>query len=187
MTTTLRRVPAAWQRDADGGLCIDRHMRVIGASGEVFCAGDAASASDWNEPHWHQMRLWSQARQMGTFAGLCMVAPSADAEPDVDASLELFTHTTRFFGMRVVLLGRYNGQGLDAGECVSYSRSTTPGADGSGSFVRLLLAHGRLRGAVLIGEEACDLCEMYENLILDGVDLSSYGADLIDLDEDYFD
>jgi hypothetical protein len=26
---------------------------------------------------------------------------------------ELFTHTTRFFGSRVVLLGRYNAQGLD--------------------------------------------------------------------------
>jgi pyridine nucleotide-disulfide oxidoreductase domain-containing protein 1 len=52
---------------------------------------------------------------------------------------------------------------------------------GSGrSFVRVLLLRGRLQGAVLIGET--DLEETFENLILDGLDLSSYGPALLDPD-----
>ena len=43
---------------------------------------------------------------------------------------ELFTHITRFCGRKVVLLGLYNGQGLEeepAEDMVSYSRSTEVG------------------------------------------------------------
>lgn len=47
---------------------------------------------------------------------------------------------------------------------------------------------GRLQGAVLIGET--DLEETFENLILDQMDLSQFGADLlhpsVDI-EDFFD
>ncbi len=32
----------------------------------------------------------------------------------MDFCFELFAHVTRFFGQKVVLLGRYNGQGLEA-------------------------------------------------------------------------
>jgi hypothetical protein len=45
-----------------------------------------------------------------------------------------------------------------------------------------------MAGAALVGET--DLEETFENLILDGVDLSSYGPSLLDPDvdvEDYFD
>lgn len=48
------------------------------------------------------------------------------------------------------------------------------------TFVRVLLLRGRLVGAVLIGET--DLEEAFENLILDGIDLSSYGPALLDPD-----
>ena len=164
-------------------------MRVIAAAEGVFAAGDAASAHGWHQPHWHQMRLWSQARLSGTFAARCMADASSE-EIENDASFDLFAHTTRFFGQRVVLLGCYNGQGVDsdANACVSYSRATPPGPGGAGgSFVRLLLVNGRLGGAVLIGEDACDLCETYEHLILDELDLSAYGPEVLDLDEDYFD
>jgi len=181
-------VPARWQRADDGGLCVDRSMHVLGASADVFAAGDVCSTSGWKQPHWHQMRLWSQARLTGAYAAECMAATT---ERELESpSFELFTHTTTFFGQRVILLGRYNGQGLelDAAACVSYCRSTPPGDDGvGGSFLRLYLTHGRLRGAVLIGEDACDMCETYEHLILDELDLSSYGAELLDIDEDYFD
>ena len=185
----LRRTPATWRRDSDGGLCVDSHLRVVGSSGDVFAAGDAASMSEWRQPNWHQIRLWSQARLSGTFAAACMTGASQE-ELDLDASFELFAHTTTFFGQRVVLLGRYNGQGIDADDssCVNYSRQTPPGPDGCGGcFVRLLLVDGRLRGAVLIGEDACELCETYEHLILDELDLSEYGADLLDMDEDFWD
>ena len=45
-------------------------------------------------------------------------------------NFELFTHVTRFCGMKVVLLGLYNGQGLQdepERDLVSYSRTTEVG------------------------------------------------------------
>lgn len=60
------------------------------------------------------MRLWTQARPMGGYAGLCMVASLTNQEPPLlDFNFELFTHVTRFFGFKVVLLGLFNGQKLD--------------------------------------------------------------------------
>ena len=44
--------------------------------------------------------------------------------------------------------------------------------------MRVLLLRGRLQGAVLIGPT--ELEETFENLILDGLDLSRYGAALLD-------
>lgn len=47
---------------------------------------------------------------------------------------------------------------------------------------------GRMQGAILIGET--DLEETFENLILNQLDLSSYGEELLNPDidiEDYFD
>ena len=49
-----------------------------------------------------------------------------------------------------------------------------------GHFVRVMLLSGKMVGAVLIGET--DLEETFENLILDGLDLSRYGPDLLDPD-----
>ncbi len=46
------------------------------------------------------------------------------------------------------------------------------------TFVRVLLLRGKMVGAVLIGET--ELEEAFENLILDGLDLSSYGPALLD-------
>lgn len=89
---------------------------------------------------------------------------------------------------QVVLLGRYNGQGLegvDASELVSYVR-TLGGTEPS--FVRVTLRRGRMVGAVLIGDTSLE--ETMENLILDGLDLSRFGAEILDPDidlEDYFD
>lgn len=95
-----------------------------------------------------------------------------------------FTHVTRFLGLKVVLLGLYNGQKLQheaAGDMALYSRASDTTAGGAGaSFVRVLLLRGRLQGAVLVGET--DLEETFENLILDGLDLSSYGPGLLDPD-----
>ena len=60
------------------------------------------------------MRLWTQARPMGGFAGLCMASSLSEQDPPLlDFSFELFTHVTRFFGFKVVLLGLFNGQKLD--------------------------------------------------------------------------
>jgi NAD(P)H-nitrite reductase large subunit len=51
-----------------------------------------------------------------------------------------------------------------------------------------VISNGRVQGALLIGDT--DLEETFENLILNQIDVSPYGADLINPDidiEDYFD
>ena len=48
------------------------------------------------------------------------------------------------------------------------------------TFVRVLLLRNRMMGAVLIGNT--DYEEVFENLILDGLDLSEYGPDLLSPD-----
>lgn len=53
-------------------------------------------------------------------------------------------------------------------------------------YIKVLIKDGRMLGAILIGET--DLEETFENLILNQLDLSCYGDDLLEHDiEDYFD
>ena len=150
------------------------------------------------------MRLWSQAKISGTYVARVMAG-----ESDADAfgfNFELFTHTTRFFGNKVILLGLYNGQKSESekeSELVSYARAIyddekntnsnsvfqtgQPDRDAS-TFVRILLRRGKMIGAVLLGDT--DLEETFENLILDEIDVSRFGASLLDPEidiEDYFD
>jgi pyridine nucleotide-disulfide oxidoreductase domain-containing protein 1 len=65
-------------RGVDGGLAVDGSQRTLGPhASSVFAAGDCASmehrelsmhSGDGTVNQWFQMRLWSQARQAGTFA-----------------------------------------------------------------------------------------------------------------------
>lgn len=48
-----------------------------------------------------QMRLWTQARQMGYYAAKCMAAASMGHPIDMDFSFELFAHVTKFFNYKV--------------------------------------------------------------------------------------
>ena len=102
---------------------------------------------------------------------------------DLDFCFEMFTHATKFFGYKVILLGLFNGQGIDPKDQNLLLR-VTKGKE----FVKTVMENGRMQGAILIGET--DLEETFENLILNQMDLSSYGEDLLDPDidiEDYFD
>ena len=61
----------------------------------------------------------------------------------------------------------------------------TPGVE----YVKLVLLKGRVIGAMLIGT-ATELAETFENLILNRLDVSAFGEDLLDANvdiEDYFD
>jgi len=54
--------------------------------------------------------------------------------------------------------------------------------------VKIVIYEGKVQGALLIGET--ELEETFENLILNQIDVSAYGEDLINPDidiEDYFD
>ena len=81
--------------------------------------------------NWFQMKLWTQARTMGQYAAQCMydlnvkeLCSKSLVEPVAnDMVFEVFAHVTRFFGYKVVLLGRYNAQGLSYDDKVeSYVR-----------------------------------------------------------------
>lgn len=111
--------------DAEGALIVDQELRTVHT--DVFAAGDCChcvyehtrpqehSHSDgyvsacWG--NWHQQKLWSQARTMGTFAAQSMCGALENHAGD--NVFKLFAHVTRFFGFKVVLLGRYNGQGME--------------------------------------------------------------------------
>ncbi|XP_012913301.1 pyridine nucleotide-disulfide oxidoreductase domain-containing protein 1 isoform X2 [Mustela putorius furo] len=164
----------------DGGLKVDAYMHT--SLSDVYAAGDICTASWQPSPVWQQMRLWTQARQMGWYAAKCMAAASLGESIDMDFSFELFAHVTKFFNYKVVLLGKYNAQGL--GSDHELMLRCTKGQE----YVKVVMQHGRMMGAVLIGET--DLEETFENLILNQTDLSSYGEDLLDPNidlEDYFD
>lgn len=192
----------SFPRGADGGVAVDRAFRTMGPHADVvYAAGDCASC-ELREGRslgggvggkidpggaivpWFQMRLWSQARTSGTYVARVMCG-----ECDDDAwgfNYELFVHSTRFFGMRCVFLGLYNGQGL--GDDLDEKDVTTYSRRGDDSFARVLLVRGVMRGAVLIGD--VESAETFENLILDGIDLSRFGPELLDPEvdiDDYFD
>lgn len=164
----------------DAGLLVDWKLETSGK--DIYAAGDVCTA-DWpRAKHWFQMRLWTQAHQMGRYVAKSMVSALRNEDFLQDFCFELFTHVTKFFSYKVVLLGLYNGQTL--GNNYEILLRITKDQE----YVKIILQDGKMQGAVLIGET--DLEEMCENLILNQLDLSVYGEDLLNPDidiEDYFD
>ena len=164
----------------DGGLAVDKHMRTN--IGNVYAAGDVCSALWEHSEHWMQMRLWTQANQMGAYAAKCMTSDMDERENFMDFCFEIFAHVTSFFGYKVILLGKYNGQGL--GSDYEVLLRCTKGEE----YIKVILHHGKIYGALLIGET--DLEETLENLILNQMDVSMFGEHLLDPNidiGDYFD
>ncbi|XP_054480738.1 pyridine nucleotide-disulfide oxidoreductase domain-containing protein 1 [Anoplopoma fimbria] len=164
----------------DGGLQVDDHMMT--SEPDVYAAGDMCTACWEHSALWQQMRLWTQARQMGWYAGRCMAAHVLSEPIELDFCFELFSHITKFFNYKVVLLGKFNGQGL--GPDQELLVRCTKGQE----YVKVVLSGGRMVGAVLIGET--DLEETFENLILNQMDLTPYRDELLNPNidiEDYFD
>jgi NAD(P)H-nitrite reductase large subunit len=164
----------------DGGIVVDELMRTSISS--IYAAGDVCSAGWEQSNYWHQMRLWTQARQMGMMAGKSMVADFNGEEIYQDFCFELFSHVTKLYGFQVVLLGKYNGQGLNDEYELLFR--VTPDKE----YIKFVLKNGRLVGALLIGETGLE--ETCENLILNQIDLTPFGDDILNPDidiEDYFD
>lgn len=164
----------------DGGLRVDDHMMT--SEPDVYAAGDVCTACWEHSPMWQQMRLWTQARQMGWYAGRCMAAHVLSEPIELDFCFELFSHITKFFNYKVVLLGKFNGQGLGPDHELLVRCTKRQ------EYVKVVLRGGRMMGAVLIGET--DLEETFENLILNQMDLTPYGEELLNPNidiEDYFD
>jgi len=86
------------------------------------------------------------------------------------------------FGFQVVLLGKYNGQGLN--DQYEMLVRVIPGQE----YVKFVLKEGKLQGAILVGETGLE--ETCENLVLNQLDLTPFGEDILNPDidiEDYFD
>ena len=167
--------------ETDGGLKVNEQM--LTSEPDVYAAGDVCSVGWKTSELWFQMRLWTQARQMGLYAGLCIGADINQTSAELYFNFDLFAHVTHFFGYKVVLLGLYNGQRLDQSQCQTLVR-VTPQKE----FVKVILRNGKMVGSILVGET--ELEETFENLILNGIDLSSYGEHLLDSTvdiDDYFD
>ncbi|XP_073824446.1 pyridine nucleotide-disulfide oxidoreductase domain 1 [Musca autumnalis] len=164
----------------DHGIKVNEMMQTSNES--IYAAGDVCTAAWEKAEHWFQMRLWTQARQMGSMAGRSMSAHHLGETIYQDFCFELFGHVTQLFGLPVILLGRYNGQGL--GTNYEILLRTTPGHE----YIKFILQDGKLRGAILIGNT--ELAELCENLILNGIDLTPFGDDILNPDidiDDYFD
>jgi len=165
---------------SDGGIKVDWKMET--SLSDIFAAGDVCTV-DWTSEHWFQMRLWTQARQMGVYAAKCMHFKHINEILLQDFCFALFTHVTSFFGFKVILLGLYNAQGLDKKDCELLVRVTN-----GQEYIKLVLQNGRVVGAMLIGDT--NLEEMCEHLILNQIDVTSLMDDLLDPNidiEDYFD
>ncbi|XP_034951048.1 pyridine nucleotide-disulfide oxidoreductase domain-containing protein 1 [Chelonus insularis] len=168
------------KRGDDGGFLVDWKLET--SVNDIYAAGDVCSAGWDLAEQWFQMRLWTQAHQMGRYAAKSMASTLRGDEFFQDFCFELFSHVTTFFGYKVVLLGLYNGQKLEKNHEILLRLTKNL------EYIKLVIKDGKLQGAVLIGET--DLEEMCENLILNQLDVSIYGEDLLNPNidiEDYFD
>lgn len=109
---------------------------------------------------------------MGTYAAQCMT----DSDTDAGMMFELFTHVTHLLNQKVILLGRYDLEANPDKDQVVYKRPIE--IEGERCFGKIVLEGGKLQGAVLVGRT--ELEGTMEDLILDGLDVSHYGAALLD-------
>lgn len=148
---------------------------------DVFAAGDVCSVN-WNHSElWLQMRLWTQAHQLGTYAAHSVASRFTGGDHKMFFNLEVFCHVTSFFGQKVVLLGLFKGQKLEQYKMLLK-------VEEGKQFVKLILKEGRVKGAILIGDTGLE--ETIENLITSQLNVSHIEDNLLDdgIDiEDYFD
>lgn len=168
--------------DACGGVLISGESMKSSAEG-VFAAGDCTTVREGTfGEHWFQIRLWTQAMTAGRACAESMAMwMRGEGAQVMGLEFEVFGHVTQFFGKKVVLLGLYNAQRVGEG-----FRMIEGGTEGE--FVRVVLKGGRVVGALLVGEISRG--EVFENLILDGIDVSNIVEQLVDPEfdiEDYFD
>lgn len=156
------------QDSCPGGVLVSAGTMRTSAS-NIFAAGDCTHVMDGGS-NWFQMRLWTQALTAGRTAASSMGSCMGLCELNEGLEFDVFAHATRFFGKKVVLLGRYNAQGLRAGYCV-YERR------GSCEFVRVVVLDGVVRGAILVGDVDC--AEAFENLILTEMNVGWLGESLV--------
>lgn len=192
------------QLASDDGILVDKFMRT--SLDDVYAAGDVctpftnySNQINWltedienqfrqnqiQTEHWHQIRLWTQARQMGILMANSISLNIKQENLDnlaLYSSFDLFTHMTSFFGFKVILIGLFNGQYLND----DYEMLVQ--VEENEKYMKVVIKDGKLKGCILIGDT--DLEETFENLIINQLDISNIKDNLLDntVDlEDYFD
>lgn len=101
---------------------------------DVYAAGDSCTAGwKWSQ-HWFQMRLWTQARQMGDYSARSMWDSFTRAnEIQLDFCFEMFAHIAWFFGFKCIMLGNYDARGL--GNNYELLLRCTPGIVPNNKFI----------------------------------------------------
>lgn len=169
----------------DGGIIIDEQMRT--SLCDIYAAGDVVSCERWpKNTLWFQMRLWTQARQMGHYCGRSIASHLNKTDPSIYFNFDCFTHSTSFFGKKIVLLGRYNLQNEPKDELKNIEIQVRVKADQD--YVKLVIREDRVIGAILVGDSGLD--ETIENLIYDQIDIGPFKHQLLDetVDiDDFFD
>ena len=214
--------PSSKGNDGDNTMFITDGMRVTetfelelpNKPNVFFAAGDCALCERRNEDkstNWFQMRSWSQAAQSGAQCARSMLQVDG-YEYGLGFNFELFTHSTTFFGLKVILLGSFNLQKFlpeadEKGVRILSRKFIDDGSSSSSSievannnnneekgeeyftslcsnstFIRVVTYKGKVVGAVLVGET--NLEETFENLIQDKIDVSHLENDLLDPDVD---
>lgn len=171
----------------EGGVLIDSQMRSINIPW-LFAAGDCCTCHQWpptETENWIQMRLWTQARLMGTYAANVMISLFHQKETLLDYNFMNFAHSTRFFGFRTTLLGLFNGQKMKDDECEYLLRITE-----DEEYIKVIVKDDIVRGATIIYKNECDIEEVIENLIANQTSLGNLKDFLLDPNIDicdYFD
>lgn len=155
----------------------------------LFAAGDVAQVYDrWTEAY-HLDILWPSAISEGRAAGHNMVEIANGRSPNLSYQKGSPFNAALLFGIHVTIMGRM-GQQEDNVENVShlsrgssqiwtapFTTRTQSAWDKKGlNSVRLVVANGRLVGALLMGNQA--LADPLRYLIEHEVDISVYEADL---------
>ena len=214
--------PSSKGNDGDNTMFITDGMRVTetfelelpNKPNVFFAAGDCALCERRNEDkstNWFQMRSWSQAAQSGAQCARSMLQVDG-YEYGLGFNFELFTHSTTFFGLKVILLGSFNLQkflpeadekdvrilsrkfiddGSSSSSSIEVANNNNNEEKGeeyftslcsNSTFIRVVTYKGKVVGAVLVGET--NLEETFENLIQDKIDVSHLENDLLDPDVD---
>ncbi|MBE2225503.1 MAG: NAD(P)/FAD-dependent oxidoreductase [Anaerolineae bacterium] len=155
----------------------------------LFAAGDVAQVYDrWTQAY-HLDILWPSAISEGRAAGHNMVEIANGRSPNLSYQKGTPFNAALLFGVHVTIMGRM-GQQVDAGENVShlsrgsshvwtapFTTRTQSAWDKKGPHsVRLVVANGRIVGALLMGNQA--LADPLRDLIEQEIDISEYEADL---------
>jgi len=181
-----------------------------------FAAGDCALCERRNEDkstNWFQMRSWSQAAQSGAQCARSMLQVDG-YEYGLGFNFELFTHSTTFFGLKVILLGSFNlqkflpeadekdvrilsrkfiddGSSNSSSSSIEDAKKNNSEEKGEDYFTSLCSNSTFIRVVTYKGKVVgavlvgeTNLEETFENLIQDKIDVSHLENDLLDPDVD---